>query len=281
MAQGNPFSIVPPTAWRAHEEAAPLGRPTGGIFVGREREMAALRAGLEAALAGHSRLILLVGEPGIGKTWTVHELGSHARRRGAEVLLGRCDEGDGAPSFWPWVQIVRAYIAPRASEILQAEMGAGAAVIAQVIAAVHERLPDLPVPPALDAAPAGFRFFDSMTTFLKNAAHRRPLVLIFDDLHGADKPSLLLLQFLARELSAGPLLVVGTYRDSALHRQHPLTYTLGELVREPGQQRLFLQGLSQREVARFIELTAGVPPAESVVASLYRQTGGNPFFLTE
>jgi hypothetical protein len=281
MAQGNPFSIVPPTAWRAHEEVDSLGRPTGGIFVGREREMAALRAGLEAALAGHGRLILLVGEAGIGKTWTVHELGSQARQRGAEVLLGRCDEGDGAPSFWPWVQVVRAYVAPRASEILQAEMGAGAAVIAQVIAAVRERLPDLPIPPALDAAPARFRFFDSMTTFLKNAAHRRPLVLFFDDLHGADKPSLLLLQFLARELSDSPLLVVGTYRDSALHRQHPLTYTLGELVREPGHQRLFLQGLSQSEVASFIEFTAGVPPAEAVVASLYRQTEGNPFFLTE
>ena len=281
MVQGNPFSIVPPTAWRAHEEVGPLGRPTESIFVGREREIEALHAGLEAALAGHGRLILLVGEPGSGKTWTVHELTTHARQRGAEVLLGRCDEGDGAPSFWPWVQIVRAYVAHCTSEILQAEMGAGAAVIAQVIAAVRERLPDLPVPPALDAAPARFRFFDSMTIFLKNAAHKRPLVLIFDDLHGADKPSLLLLQFLARELSNGPLLVVGTYRDIALHRQHPLTHTLGELVREPGYQRLFLQGLSQSEVARFIELTTGVPPAEAVVASLYRQTEGNPFFLTE
>jgi eukaryotic-like serine/threonine-protein kinase len=226
MVQRNPFSIVPPTAWGAHEEVDPLGRPTGSIFVGREREIEALRAGLEAALAGHGRLILLVGEPGIGKTWTVHELGTHARQRGTEVLLGRCDEGDGAPSFWPWVQVVRAYVAHRAPEILQAEMGAGAAVIAQVMAAVRERLPDLPVPPALDAAPARFRFFDSMTAFLKNAAHKRPLVLIFDDLHGADKPSLLLLQFLARELSNVPLLVIGTYRDSALHRQHPLTYTL-------------------------------------------------------
>ncbi|HEY7496600.1 MAG TPA: AAA family ATPase, partial [Candidatus Tectomicrobia bacterium] len=243
--------------------------------------MAALHMALAEAVAGHGRLILLAGEPGIGKTRTVHELAAAAAQLQVQVLQGRCYAGEGAPPFWPWVQIIRSYIASCAPETLLAEMGVGAAAIAQVLTEVRLRLPDLPVPPTLAPAEERFRFFDSLTTCLKNAAHRQPLVLIFDDLHWSDKPSLLLLQFLARELQAARLLFVGTYRDVALDRQHPLTPILGDLAHLPGYQCLFLQGLSQSEVARFIELTVGVPPAEAVVAPLHRQTEGNPFFLTE
>jgi tetratricopeptide (TPR) repeat protein len=160
-------------------------------------------------------------------------------------------------------------------------MGTGAAAIAHVFAEVRQALPDLPPPPALEAAQERFRFFDSLTTCLKNAAQRQPLLLVLDDLHWADTPSLLLLQFLAREMDQACLCIVGTYRDVALDQHHPLTQTLGELGREPGHQRLCLQGLSQDEVACFLASTIGVTPHEAVVACLYRQTEGNPFFLTE
>ncbi len=265
----------------AEAEANPLDRLAGGVFVGREKEMDELRAGLEDALSGRGRLLMLVGEPGIGKTRTSEELATYARLRNTQVLWGRCYEGEGAPAYWPWVQVIRSYVHDRDPAALMSEMGPGAADIAQVVSEVRERLPGLPVPPALEPEQARFRLFDSITTFLKNASKGQPIVLVLDDLHWADKPSLLLLQFLARELRGARLLVLGTYRDVELRRQHPLAETLGELARQQLAQRILLRGLTERDVDRFIDLTAGRKPPEALVTAVYRETEGNPFFVNE
>ena len=263
------------------EEANPLDRLAGGVFVGREKEMDELRAGLEDALSGHGRLLMLVGEPGIGKTRTSEEFATYAGLRNAQVLWGRCYEGEGAPAYWPWVQVIRSFVHDRDPATLMSEMGPGAADIAQVVSEVKERLPGLPVPPALEPEQARFRLFDSITTFLKNASRSQPVVLVLDDLHWADKPSLLLLQFLARELRGARLMVLATYRDVELRRGHPLADTLGELSREGLSQRILLRGLTEHDVARFIELTAGRKPPEALVEAVYRETEGNPFFFNE
>jgi class 3 adenylate cyclase len=263
------------------EEANPLDRLASGVFVGREKEMDELRAGLEDALSGRGRLLMLVGEPGIGKTRTSEEFATYSGLRNAQVLWGRCYEGEGAPAYWPWVQVVRSYVHDRDPKELMSEMGPGAADIAQVVSEVKERLPGLPEPPALEPEQARFRLFDSITTFLKNASNRQPIVLILDDLHWADKPSLLLLQFLARELRGVRLMVLATYRDVELRREHPLADTLGELAREGLSQRILLRGLTERDVSRFIEITAGVSPPEALVEAVYRETEGNPFFFNE
>ncbi|MFQ6030749.1 MAG: hypothetical protein ACE5Q6_25035, partial [Dehalococcoidia bacterium] len=104
---------------------------------------------------------------------------------------------------------------------------------------------------------------------------------VLDDLHWADHPSLLLLQFLARELSSGRLLVMGTYRDVEVSRRHPLSQTLGELTRERLFQRILLRGLNQEDVGRFIELVSAFSPTPALVESVHRQTEGNPLFVTE
>ena len=262
-------------------DANPLDRLAGGVFVGREKEMDELRAGLEDALSGRGRLLMLVGEPGIGKTRTSEEFATYAALRNAQVLWGRCYEGEGAPAYWPWVQVVRSFVHDRDPKELMSEMGPGAADIAQVVSEVGERLPGLSEPPSLEPEQARFRLFDSITTFLKNASNRQPIVLILDDLHWADKPSLLLLQFLARELRGARLMVLGTYRDVELRREHPLADTLGALAREGLSQRILLRGLSERDVARFIEITAGIAPPEGLVEAVYRETEGNPFFVNE
>jgi class 3 adenylate cyclase len=263
------------------EEANPLDRLAGGVFVGREREMDELRAGLEDAFSARGRLVMLVGEPGIGKTRTAEELATYASLRNTQVLWGRCYEGEGAPAYWPWVQVIRSYVHDRDPAALMSEMGPGAADIAQVVSEVRERLPGLPEPPPLEPEQARFRLFDSITTFLKNAGNRQPLVLVLDDLHWADKPSLLLLQFLARELRGARLMVLGNYRDVELRREHPLADTLGELARQQLSQRILLRGLTERDVARFIEITAGISPPEALVNAVYRETEGNPFFVNE
>jgi DNA-binding CsgD family transcriptional regulator len=253
----------------------------GGAFVGRQRELGQLQAILEEALSGQGQLLMLVGEPGIGKTRLAQELATQAQTRGAQVLWGWCYEAEGAPPFWPWVQPIRVYLQQRDAEQLRSEMGLGAADIAEIVFEVRGKLPGLEPPPALEPEQARFRLFDSITTFLKNAAQSQPLMLVLDDLHWADKPSLLLLQFLARELEGSRLLVVGCYRDLELYRQHPLSDTLAQLSRLPVFQRVMLRGLSQEDTSQFIQATVGIRPPPRLVETVYAHTEGNPFFLKE
>jgi len=254
---------------------------TSGSFVGRQRELAELQAALNDALSGRGRLVMLAGEPGIGKTRTAQELASFAETRGTQVLWGRCYEEAGAPPYWPWVQPIRSYSQQRAPEQLLAEMGPGAADIAEIVPEIRHKLTNLETPPSLEPEQARFRLFNSITTFFKNAAHSQPLLLVLDDLHWADKPSLLLLQFLALEMGRSRLLVVGTYRDVELSRQHPLSETLAQLSREPVFRRELLRGLSREDTGDFVEVAAGLRPPQGLVESIYLHTEGNPFFMGE
>lgn len=145
----------------------PSERVALNAFVGREREMDILCATLEETLAGHGRAAVLLGEPGIGKTRLASELTAYAREQDMRILTGRCPDSDGIPPYWPWVQIVRTYVTERDVRQLRTEMGVGAADLAQVIAAVRERLPDLAPSPRLEPAQERFRFFDSLTTLFK------------------------------------------------------------------------------------------------------------------
>ena len=258
----------------------PILAPAGN-FVGREREIAQLRAAVDDAVSSRGRVVVLAGEPGIGKTRTAEELAVYARLRGAAVRWGRCYEGEGAPAYWPWVQIVRASVAHCDSETLRSDMGAGAAYIAQVVPEVRDALPDLPAAAGLESEQARFRLFDSVALFLKSAARRQPLLVVLEDLHWADKPSLLLLEHLSRELKGVAAIVLCNFRDVEVDRDHPLASTLGELSREHPASRVQLRGLEEPEVARFIEIEGGIEPPASLVAAVYRETEGNPFFAKE
>ena len=123
--------------------------------------------------------------------------------------------------------------------------------------------------------------FDSITSFLKNASQAQPLVLVLDDLHWADTSSLLLLEFLAREMAASRLLVVGTYRDVEVSGRHQLSRTLGSLVREEHFRRIPLGGLTQQEVAQYVEANSGVTIQGGAVEAIHLRTEGNPLFVTE
>ena len=217
----------------------PLDRLAGGIFVGREREIEQLREAADSALAGNGGLLLLVGEPGIGKTRTSEELATYAQVSGARVYWGRCREDDGAPAYWPWVQAIRGYVRDADPVAMAWQMGAGAAEIAQLVPEVAERLDIEPAGPS-DSEEARFRLFDSVSSFLVAAARDRPMVIVLDDLHWADEPSLLLLKHLAGEVGSSGLLVVGTYRDVELGRHHALARVLGRPRRNPHQPRRFL-----------------------------------------
>lgn len=270
-------------AARADRDGGAANRD-GGSFVGRERELRALHGALDDAAAGRSRIVMLTGDAGIGKTRLADELAADAGRRGVQVLWGRCYEGEGAPAYWPWVQVIRSFVWSSPPEIVADAMGAGAADIGQLVSDVGERIGDLPPPPAAEPDQARFRLFDAITTFLANASSVEPVAVILDDLHWADKPSLLLLDFLAREARTSRLLVVGTYRDGNLGPRHPLRQLVDDLRGDPGFERIALGGLSPADVRELVEATsgAGIDAGTTALAKFVeRETEGNPFFIRE
>ncbi len=277
MAKIIPISLSPPRDRRADE--SPFIATFPSRFVGRERELEELRQALSDAATGRGRLVLLAGEAGIGKTRLAEEFTLIALQRKAEVVWGRCWEGEGAPAFWPWLQMLRTLVHARDTHLLRKELGAGAADIAHVVSELRAQFPEIQPPAVLDLQHARFRFFDSVTVFLRNAARAHPLVLILDDLHWADTPSLLLLRFLARELAGTHMCLIGTYRDGEVDRAHPLADTLGKLTREG--TILTLGGLARSEVSRLIENTLGTTTTANVADAVYQRTEGNPFFVTE
>src|SRR3954451_8984911 len=258
----------------------PLESLAGGVFVGRERELERLREAVDAALAGRGSLQLLVGEPGIGKTRAAEELATYARVSGARVYWGRCREDEGAPAYWPWVQAIRSYARDADPVALAWQLGGGAAEVARLIPEVAEKL-DIEPGEGADSEEARFRLFDSVTSLLLAAARDRPIVIVLDDLHWADEPSLLLLRFAARELASSGLLILGTYRDVELGRHHPLARMLGEMSGIEGSGRIPLRGLSVAAVERYIEMTAGSLSPPGLAEAVQEQTDFNPFFVGE
>lgn len=254
--------------------------PTGS-FVGREPELATLERSLERALGGRGHLVLVAGEVGVGKSVLADEFARRARAAGARVLWGRSWEAGGAPPYWPWVQAFRAYFEDAQPELLRADLGSGAADVAQLLPELREWLPDLPPAVGGETEGARFRLFDSTATFLRRAARRRPVVLILDDLHAADEPSLLLLQFLAPLLDETRILVLGTYRETELEADHPLRPALAEFARAPGTLTLSLGGLTREDVPQLIERISGSHRSEAVTDAIYGETEGNPLFVVE
>lgn len=160
-------------------------------------------------------------------------------------------------------------------------MGPGAADISEIIPEVRDKLADLKPPSPLEPVQARFRLFDSIARFLSNLAQSQPLMLVLDDLHWADQPSLLLLEFLASQLSDSNIMLVGTYRDTEVSREHPLSSALAQLARSESYQREELKGLATEHISQLIEDISGAEPSPEMVQAIYGHTEGNPFFMTE
>jgi DNA-binding SARP family transcriptional activator len=263
-----------------------VGEEGGGAetssFVGRQLELAEFHGQLDGAFAGRTSLFLIAGEPGIGKSRLADECSSVADARGARILWGRCWEAGGAPAYWPWVQALREYIRDGDQEGIRKELEPVAADLAQMLPELRELFPGLAQGPA-DGDPEGarFRLFDSTASFLRAAGSTEPIVLVIDDLHAADTPSLLLVQFLARSLRDARLVLIGAYRDTETDSGHALAGAVAELRREPVTHSVRLGGLDAGEVAGVIELTSGRRPGAELTAAIHRETEGNPLFVGE
>jgi class 3 adenylate cyclase/tetratricopeptide (TPR) repeat protein len=256
----------------------------GQIFVGREAPLERLRQLWKETGAGARRVALLAGEPGVGKTRLAAELAAGVNEEGALVLAGRCDEDLGVP-YQPFVEALRHFVDHTPPEHLRERLGRLAGELARLVPELTERLADLP--PALRSDPETerYRLFDAVAAWLGASAADDPVLLVLDDLQWAAKPTLLLLRHVLRSSEPVRVLVVATYRDSDIGRGHPMSDFLADLRRQTGVERFPLSGLDTAAVAAFIEAAAGHrlegEEEEELPRVVWRETEGNPFFVTE
>ena len=252
-------------------------------FSGRMDQLEVLTTAWKETAEGARRAVLVSGEPGIGKTRLVTEAVRAAHDRGSIVLWGRCDEDLGAP-YGPFAEALRHYVLVTPPDQVRAEVGALGGELVRIVPDIASRVPGLAEPMVADAETERFRLFDAVADLLSEISAAAPVVLVLDDLHWADKPSLVLLRHLLRSPTPMRVLFLGTYRDTDLDRSHPLSDVLGELRRQPGVDRLDLQGLDEDEISGFMANVAGHELTEGgrdLALALHTETEGNPFFVGE
>ncbi len=279
LAQDPALDVDPDV--KATEDPQPPTVQARGLFVGRSHELSELERALDGAVTDRGRVVLLAGEPGIGKSRLAEELMTEARGRGARVLVGRCWEAGGAPAYWPWVQSLRAHVRETEPDELRAQLGEGAADLAQLLPELRTMFPELPEPPALGSEGARFRLFEAVAAFLRSATASNPLMLVLDDLHAADEPSLLLLRFVTREIGPSRLLLLCAFRDVDPTLSAPLRTAVAELVREPDTLHVTLAGLREPDVAEYLERFTSTQPAPGLAHAVHTETEGNALFVAE
>ncbi|WP_307834071.1 ATP-binding protein [Paractinoplanes lichenicola] len=269
------LGIDPGPALRAAHEGVlrqpppPAAEPPAEVLVGRSDELAVLRQ----ALTGPTSLVIVEGEPGVGKTRLLEEFGAEARGRGATVVWGSCLEGDGTPSMWPWVQVIGALIdtlpvearAPWQTGELHRLVGSPAGV---------------PGTPVLPDSGARFRLFEQAVALVTQAAAARPVVLVVDDVQWADVASLDLFSHLAARLPDGTTMV-GALRDRAPVPRPEVARTLAAASRQPRHRRIRLGAFGPAEVAELVRRETGRSPTPAAARSIHARTGGNAFFVRE
>ena len=252
-------------------------------FAGRAAQLEAVRMAWKEAIEQRCRAVLISGEPGVGKTRLVTEFVRTAHDDGGVVLWGRCDEELEVP-YQPFAEALRLFVASIDDERLRADLGPFAADLLLLVPDLAKRIPGLTIQPIGDPDAERHRLFEAVGDAFSVIARTDAVVLVLDDIHWADKPSLLLLRYLLRRGEPIRLLILGTYRDTDLDRSHPLADVLADLRREPCVERVDLVGLGLDEITMFMELAAGHDldaPGIELARAVHRETEGNPFFLSE
>lgn len=274
-------------AWEAAgaPDAMPprLRAAQGGAFVGREGEREAFQAAFGRAAEGRLQVVLLCGEPGIGKTTLAAETAAAAAATGATVLYGHCDEDVGVP-YGAWAEALGHYVEHAEAAELERHVAEHGAELARLVPHLRRRVAGAPDPHTADPESERYLLFSAVTGLVAGAARDRPAVVVLDDLHWADKPALVLLQHLVTAATTIPVLVIGTYRQTDLGPDQPLTDALAELHRSPHVSRMTLAGLADEDVVALLAARAGHvldADVEELARVLRRETDGNPFFVSE
>ncbi|MET8145380.1 BTAD domain-containing putative transcriptional regulator [Sphaerisporangium sp. NPDC005288] len=268
MIDGQPAG-QPPAPWQ--RTIAPA-KPPAVSLVGRTTELAVLRQATETALTGGRGLVIIEGEPGVGKTRLLEESAADADGRGALVVWGRCLEGDGTPSMWPWVQAI--------GTVLNALPTARQKWLATELGRLLNPDDEGAAARAMPDGGAQFRLFEQVVAAIGEASVLRPVLLVLDDLQWADVTSLQLFSHLAARLPAGAT-VIGALRDRAPMPGTELSRMLAAVSRVSGQRRIQLGPLNPAEVAELVYEETGQAPTPGTVRDIHARTAGNPFFVRE
>jgi DNA-binding SARP family transcriptional activator len=267
-AAGDPADALP----------ARLAQTLRSPWVGREAVLGRLREEAERAASERTGLMLVTGDGGIGKTRLVAELTT--RLEGFDVLYGRCDEEE-LFAYGPWVDMLRPALAPMGEDELADLLGDGAAELARLLPELGTRLDLAAAPVAGDPDAERRRFFDAVSALLRRLARRRPLLLVIDDLHWADRSSLLLARHVARRPDLGQVVMLGTFRDTELDPGHPLPELIADVERDRDVVRVRLTGMDDTEVAELIGAWHGHAVEARTVRAIRDETDGNPFFVKQ
>jgi len=269
-------------SWK-EEAAGPAGLslPERTPFVGRESERADLRRLLDQAARGQGALVMIGGEPGVGKTRLAEELLPEARQRNVLAWTGHCYETEGAPPYIPFVEILEAAARVVPPEALRETLGDAAPEVAKLMPELRHLFPDIPPPLELPPEQERRYLFNCMLEFIQRSGRAQPLLLILEDLHWGDDSTLLLLQHIAQRLSEMPVLLLGTYRDVELDVARPLARALRDLTRQRLAHHLALKRLPEAGVAAMLRGLSGQEPPSFLAQEVYRETEGNPFFVEE
>ncbi|MGZ4712127.1 MAG: ATP-binding protein [Acidimicrobiia bacterium] len=271
----------------AESRAVPLppvvATPNLVTLVGRDTERSVVVDAWKEVVAGGRRVVLVAGEPGIGKTRLVKDVCQLAHDHGGAVLWGGCEEELSVP-YQPFVEAIRWYSSVADLDELRSELGPLGGELTRLVPELARIVPGLDAPVSADADTERYRLFEAAVEFFAALSARGPVLLVLDDVHWAAKPTLLLLRHILRATAPMNLLVVATYRDTDLDRTHPLAEMLADLRREPGVERLALTGLDEQGVVAFLEHTAGHEldaPGLELARVVHAETEGNPFFVGE
>ncbi len=251
-----------------------------GRFVGRHRELAQLKQRWDRADEGH--LVLISGEPGVGKTRLAQELIDHAKQTGATILRGGCYENEATTPYLPFVEALRDWVRTQPADALRTLVHAVAPELAKLAPEIEVKLGLTTPNPSLPPNEERLRLFDNVARFLQGLAAGPGLLLFIDDLQWADMGTLSLLHYILRHTRTERLLILAAYRDVELARSHPLSSALVDWNRERLTSRIALQRLSQEDTAAFVATLLGqASMAPGFPGIIYRETEGNPFFIEE
>ena len=264
-----------------HRVSLPTPLLVDAPLFGRGAELNELNRMWRDACGGRRAVAVIVGEPGIGKTRLAAELCRGAYAEGAAVLLGRCYEDSIVP-YQSFVEALRHHVSETPLDELRLQVGPHRPVLARLIPELAD-----PAPQSTTRTTAGspeaeqFQLFDSVASLLGAISEEHPLILVLDDLHWADVPTLLLLRHVVRATEGSSLLILGTYRQTEVDEAHPLAHAIAELRRARALATVTLGGLGEGEVAELVaSQLAGAAPA-MVARSIVERTQGNPFFVEE
>jgi DNA-binding SARP family transcriptional activator/tetratricopeptide (TPR) repeat protein len=283
--------LEPPPARRAaarprgdHDalgSAAALASAADEPLAGRAVELERIRAALEdRAPAERRTLVAIAGEPGIGKTRLAAAIAEKARTEGATVAYGRCLEESSLP-FGPWIQAFRPLIAQLTADDL-AQLPAGvAADVARFVPELRDRVGEAQGAADADLDLSRYHLLEQGTRLVVRTARQNPLLVVIDDLHWADRSSLLFLLHLVRSNLAAPIRLFGTYRDTDLDRDHPLLSTFAELARDEALRTIHIGGLGPEAVGELLSAASRRAVDPGMVDAIERETGGNPFFINQ